>query len=72
MVELAYHPKKRKKETSKPLRRLDVDAVIKPVLDALTGDVWLDDYQVVGVSSELGEPLPEGVVFVTLWRRGRG
>lgn len=64
-VKLVYRPRARKKETAKPLRRLDVDAVIKPTLDALIGIAYHDDYQVVDVSSSLADPVPGGQLIVT-------
>ena len=64
MVGLTYHPKARKKETDKPLKRMDVDAHIKPVLDALIGVAYEDDYQVTKVWSELGEPIDGGQLVV--------
>lgn len=65
VVDIAYHPRARKKETSKPLRRLDCDAHIKPVLDALIGIAYLDDYQVVDARCHLEEPVEKGVLVVT-------
>lgn len=65
IVDIAYHPKARKKETSKPLRRLDCDAHIKPVLDALIGIAYLDDYQVVDARCHLEEPVDKGKLIVT-------
>lgn len=65
MVAMVYLPRARKKETPAPLRRLDVDAVIKPTLDALIGIAYADDYQVVAVSSRLGKPVQNGALVVT-------
>lgn len=64
MVAITYHPKGRKKETDKPLRRLDCDAHIKPTLDALIGVAYLDDYQVVEVTCKLAEPTGKGALIV--------
>lgn len=64
MVAITYHPKGRKKETEKPLRRLDCDAHIKPTLDALIGVAYLDDYQVVEVTCRLAEPTEKGALIV--------
>ena len=64
MVDIAYHPKARKKETDKPLRRLDCDAHIKPTLDALIGIAYLDDYQVVDARCHLEDPVPDGALIV--------
>ena len=64
MVAITYHPKGRKKETEKPLRRLDCDAHIKPTLDALIGVAYLDDYQVVEVTCKLAEPTEKGALIV--------
>ena len=65
-VSIEYAPKKRKKETDAPLRRLDVDGVIKPVLDALQGIAYLNDYQVVSVSSRIVEPVNGGKLTVSM------
>ena len=65
MVDIAYHPKARKKETDRPLRRLDCDAHIKPVLDALIGIAYLDDYQVVDARCHLEAPVENGELIVT-------
>lgn len=67
VVGITYHPKARKKESEKPLRRRDVDNCIKPTLDALIGIAYLDDYQVVDVRAVLGEPVPGGKL-VAEWR----
>ena len=63
-VRMYYHPKARKKETGKPIRRMDVDAPIKAVLDALIGIAYPDDYAVVKVSSRLANPVPGGQLVV--------
>lgn len=67
MVEVSYHPKARKKKTTAPLRRLDVDAPIKGILDALIGIAYHDDYQVEAVTCCLADPIPNGALIVT-WR----
>ena len=67
-VEIIYHPKNRKKETKNPLRRRDVDNLIKPVLDALIGVAYEDDYQVVDVRCRLGDPVTDGKLVVS-WRK---
>ena len=67
MVLMIYHPKARKKETEKPMRRLDCDAIIKPVLDSLIGIAYHDDYQVHFACSFVGAPDDEGRVDV-YWR----
>lgn len=64
-VSMDYHPKARKKASEKPLRRTDLDAHIKPTLDALQGVAYLDDYQVVEVIARLAEPVPGGQLVVT-------
>lgn len=65
-VSIEYAPKQRKKETDAPLRRLDVDGVIKPVLDALQGIAYLNDYQVVFVSSRIVDPVKGGKLIVSM------
>lgn len=64
MVAITYHPKGRKKDTGKPLRRLDCDGPIKATLDALIGVAYLDDYQVVAVTCRLAEPVEGGKLIV--------
>lgn len=66
-VDIAYHPKARKKETDRPLKRLDCDAHIKPTLDALIGLVYFDDYQVADARCHLEEPVYEGKLVVSWW-----
>lgn len=65
-VAIAYHPKARKKETEKPLRRLDVDGPIKATLDSFIGIAYLDDYQVVSIRCDLAEPVQDGKLVV-MW-----
>lgn len=65
-VSIAYHPKARKKETEKPLKRQDCDAQIKPVLDSLIGIAYLDDYQVVSIRCDLADPVQDGKLVV-MW-----
>lgn len=64
IVGITFHPKARKQEGDKPLKRMDVDAHIKPVLDALIGIAYKDDYQVTRVFSELAEPVEGGKLIV--------
>lgn len=63
-VEITYHPKARKKETNKPMRRRDIDNCIKPTLDALESIAYLDDNQVVDVRATLGAPVEDGQLVV--------
>ena len=63
-VNISYHPKARLKETNKPLRRLDTDGPIKPVLDALQGIAYENDYQVECVTCQLSPPVPGGALIV--------
>lgn len=65
-VEIAYHPRARKKETDRPLKRMDLDAHIKPVGDALIGIAYLDDYQVVSIRCDLADPVQDGKLVV-MW-----
>lgn len=67
VVSILYAPKARKKETNRPLRRMDVDAVIKPVLDSLIGIAYLDDKQVIDVRSRIVDPI-EGGRIIVMWR----
>lgn len=57
-VSVTYHPKGRKVETDRPLKRMDCDAHLKPVLDSLIGIAYHDDYQVIEASSRIGKPTP--------------
>lgn len=63
-VVYTYHPKARKKETSAPLRRLDLGNVEKVASDALNGIAWLDDKQLVDIHLVLGEPVKDGSLIV--------
>jgi Holliday junction resolvase RusA-like endonuclease len=65
-ISIAYHPKARKKETEKPLRRQDLDSHIKCVGDALIGIAYVDDYQVVSIRCDLAEPVQDGKLVV-MW-----
>ena len=65
-VSIAYHPKAREKESDRPLKRMDVDAHIKPVGDALIGIAYLDDYQVVSIRCDLADPVQDGKLVV-MW-----
>lgn len=64
-VSLVLHP--RLTARGKPSKtRLDVDAPIKPVLDALQGIAYVDDKQVVRVSSEVGQPVLGGGLSISI------
>ena len=67
VVNILYAPKARKKETNRPMRRMDVDAVIKPVLDSLIGIAYVDDKQVIDVRSRIVDPI-EGGRIIVMWR----
>ena len=69
-VIVAYHPKARKKASESPLRRLDVDGPLKPVLDVLQGRVYHDDRQVVLAAVILCEPVAGGAVRVVWGQLG--
>lgn len=62
---IVLHPRRTKSGQASKIR-LDVDAPIKATLDALQGVAYQDDKQVVRVSSEIGYPLPEGGITVTV------
>lgn len=64
-LRIAYHPKARKKETEKPLKRMDCDAHIKPIGDSLIGIAYHDDYQVVSIRCDLAEPVQDGKLVVS-------
>jgi crossover junction endodeoxyribonuclease RusA len=65
-IDITYHPKARKKETAKPMRRLDLDNPIKATLDSLNGIAYLDDYQVTEITARLGQPSEQGELVV-MW-----
>jgi crossover junction endodeoxyribonuclease RusA len=65
-IDITYHPKARKKETAKPMRRLDLDNPIKATLDSLNGIAYLDDYQVTEITARLGQPTEQGELVV-MW-----
>jgi crossover junction endodeoxyribonuclease RusA len=46
--------------------RLDLDNCIKVVLDALNAVAYTDDRQVVRLMAEIGAPIPEGGLTVTI------
>ena len=62
-VQIILHPKLTAKgHPSK--RRLDIDNVCKPTLDALNGIAWLDDSQIVSLEVSIGNPMPAGGLTV--------
>ena len=62
---IVLHPRQTKSGQASKVR-LDVDAPIKATLDALQGVAYADDKQVIRVSSEIGYPLPDGGITVTV------
>lgn len=58
-VELVLHPRLTAKGRASRTR-LDLDAPIKPLLDALNGVAYADDKQVTQIRAALGEPIPDG------------
>lgn len=61
---IVYHPRKPKKATGRPVRRLDLDNSAKVGIDALNGVAFLDDSQVVELHVLLGDPVPGGALNV--------
>jgi crossover junction endodeoxyribonuclease RusA len=62
-VEFKLHPKTTKTgEASKT--RMDLDNVIKVLLDALNGVAYMDDKQVVRLVGEVSYPVPGGGLSV--------
>jgi Holliday junction resolvase RusA-like endonuclease len=64
-VHMVLHPKE-KINGKASLVRLDVDAPTKITLDALQGFCYEDDYQVVHLTSKIGEPIKNGGLTVTV------
>ena len=62
---IVLHPRQTKTGQASKVR-LDVDAPIKATMDALQGIAYADDKQVIRVTSELGYPLPDGGITVTV------
>jgi crossover junction endodeoxyribonuclease RusA len=64
-VHMVLHPKS-KINGDASLVRLDVDAPTKIALDALQGFCYEDDYQVVHLTSKIGDPIKNGGLTVTV------
>lgn len=64
-VELVLHPRLTAKGRASRTR-LDLDAPIKPLLDALNGVAYADDKQVTHIHAALGEPIPDGGLSFTI------
>lgn len=64
-VELILHPRLTVKGKASNTR-LDLDAPIKPLLDALNGIAYQDDKQVTQIRAALGEPIPDGGLSFTI------
>ena len=64
-VSLVLHPRLTAKGRASKTR-LDLDAPIKPLLDALNGVAYADDKQVTHITAALGEPLPCGGLSFTI------
>lgn len=64
-VELVLHPRLTANGRASQTR-LDVDAPIKPLLDALQGIAYTNDKQVIRVSSAIGAPIPNGGLSVSI------
>lgn len=64
-VELVLHPKMTVKGQANKTR-LDLDAPIKPLLDALQGVAYANDKQVTQIRAALGEPIPDGGLSFTI------
>lgn len=62
-VELMLHPRRTAKGLASKTR-LDLDAPIKPLLDALQGVAYANDKQVVKITAMVGAPLPGGGLTV--------
>ena len=64
-IEMVLHPRLTAKGRASQTR-LDVDAPIKPLLDALHGVAYANDKQVVRVSSAIGAPIPDGGLSISI------
>ena len=64
-VELVLHPKMTVKGQANKTR-LDLDAPIKPLLDALQGVAYANDKQVTRIQADLGEPILNGGLSVSI------
>ena len=67
-VGVRYHPKKPKVDAGRPVRRMDLDNILKGPLDALEGHAFNNDRQIVELQVTLEEPVPEGKVVVEIER----
>jgi crossover junction endodeoxyribonuclease RusA len=63
-VVVALHPRMTKAGLASEVR-VDLDNAIKVTLDALNGIAWDDDKQVVRLSANIDDPLPNG--GLTVW-----
>jgi crossover junction endodeoxyribonuclease RusA len=66
---LVYHPKKPKRATTRPVRRMDCSNVVKVAEDALNGVAFFDDSQVTELHVIVGEPVPDGALKVFVERK---
>lgn len=66
-VRYVYHPKARQKESDARHRRLDLGNVEKVLSDALQGIAFHDDYQIVKLTIDLGEPVKGGAIVAEWW-----
>jgi len=64
-VEMILHPRLTANGAASRVR-LDVDAPIKPALDALQGVAYIDDRQVLSVSSRIGSPVRDGGLTIRI------
>jgi crossover junction endodeoxyribonuclease RusA len=64
-VHMVLHPRE-KLNGGASMVRLDVDAPTKIALDALQGFCYEDDYQVVHLTSKIGDPIKDGGLTVTV------
>jgi len=64
-VHMVLHPKKTKGGAASKTR-IDLDNMSKVVLDAMNGVAYADDKQIERIISELGEPVQNGGVSVSV------
>jgi crossover junction endodeoxyribonuclease RusA len=64
-VVMHYHPKKPKNYKGDPVRSMDIDNVAKVAVDCLQGIAYHNDSQIVFLSIQKSDPVPEGALAVS-------
>ena len=63
-LKVTLHPKKPKKQTARPVRRIDLSNSLKIAEDALSGCLYADDKQVHKITLSLGPPIENGALII--------